>query len=284
MTAYLFKKALSLGCNSVHIGGGEPFLNPDALDDIVRIADNEKIKIEYIETNSSWYSDKNSAVKILRSLKNSGVNTILISISPFHNEHIPFYKTKGVIEACRETGLTVFPWVQEFIPDLNSFDEKYTHSLIEYQRKFGSDYVKNIPQRYWIHLGGRALKTFKKELPVISPEDILKFSKPCYELSDTSHFHFDLYGNYIPGLCSGLSIDAVDIGMPLMSGKYQIINVLHKKGIKGLYNFAKDDFGFEPEEAYLSKCHLCNDIRCYLVTKKRIDAGELAPVEYYNEL
>lgn len=33
-------------------------------------------------------------------------------------------------------------------------------NCIKIQRKYGGDYLKKLPSRYWMHFGGRALKTF----------------------------------------------------------------------------------------------------------------------------
>ncbi len=80
----------SLGCYHVHIGGGEPLIKPDKILDVLDAARKNNIEIEYIETNSSWYRDETSTNAILKELKDHGVNTLLISIDPFHNEYIPF--------------------------------------------------------------------------------------------------------------------------------------------------------------------------------------------------
>ncbi|MBT8370325.1 MAG: radical SAM protein, partial [Deltaproteobacteria bacterium] len=45
----------SLGCRSVHIGGGEPLLRPDSLGDVLETAAEQGVSVEYVETNSSWF-------------------------------------------------------------------------------------------------------------------------------------------------------------------------------------------------------------------------------------
>jgi len=280
----LFKKVKSLGCNSVHIGGGEPMLNVSLLEKVIEIATQEQIKIEYVETNSSWYNDHEKAVGMLTALNMKGLNTLLVSISPFHNEAVPFRKVKGVLDACREAGVSIFAWVQDFYSDIDSFDEDTTHSLEEYVQKFGENYLKKIPYRYWIHYGGRAIEMFKKMHPLISTNKILDQAQPCTELAGTSHFHFDLYKNFVPGLCSGLVIHAEDIGAELSYEKYPIISMLYNEGVKSLYRLAVEKHKFEAQAEYLSKCHLCLDIRKFLVLNKQIESIELQPVEFYKEI
>jgi hypothetical protein len=279
----LFRKIKSLDCHSLHIGGGESFLKIQSLYSVLQAAIDERISIDYIETNSSWYREHQKTVEILIQLKKMGANTLLVSISPFHNEHIPFKKVKGLISACNDAGISIFPWVQGFYPDLDSFDDNKTHGLKEYTEKFGSDYFTSIPSRYWIHYGGRSLETFKSRFPLKNLNDICN-STGCTELADTSHFHFDLFRNYVPGLCAGLSIKANDLAGEIVSDKYPIISSLFKDGITGLLEYASSKFGFRPEEKYRSKCHLCFQIRKFLVTKKSINSPELEPVDFYTQV
>ncbi len=280
----LFRKVRSLGCTRIHIGGGEPFLNPQRLFEVCRTAKKERVSIEYIETNSSWYRDKEQAAEILKKVRAAGVRTLLVSISPFHNEFIPFKKVKGVMVACQKSGIIVFPWVTDFIADISTFDENAAHSLDEYTATFGSNYLSNIPGRYWLHYGGRAVETYKKIFPLRDLEEILSGSTGCRELADTSHFHFDLFENYIPGLCSGLAISGDDMGTPLDPQKYPFLTALYDRGIEGLFTFAQKQCGFVPESAYLSKCHLCMVIRKFLVIEKGIASPELRPVAFYHNV
>ncbi len=129
------QKVKSLNCYSIHIGGGEPMLNPEKLTDVLKVVKEEGIEIQYIETNSSWYKDEKSAVNVLKKFRKSGIHTMLISISPFHNEYVPFFKTKGVIKACQKTGINVFPWIQDFYQEVDSFDDQVPHTPDEYQNR-----------------------------------------------------------------------------------------------------------------------------------------------------
>ena len=188
------------------------------------------------------------------------------------------------MQACRNAGISVFPWVQGFIPDLSSFDENTPHSLDEYAKSFGENYIQDIPNRYWIQMNGRALQTYKNILPQKNINEILKNSAPCHELTDTSHFHTDLFGLYIPGLCSGFSIQIGDLQAKLESDKYPLLNLLYLKGINALAEFAIQNYDFPLEKYYVSKCHLCFEIRKHLVTECNTNFLELRPIEYYYQL
>ncbi len=274
-----------LSCRSIHVGGGEPFLHVERLARVLEIANEVGVQVEYVETNSSWYRDQDSACSLLKDLKARGLSTLLISMSPFHNEFIPFHKVKGVSQACLKTGVGAFPWIKAFYREIDSFDDRTTHSLMEYAERFGADYLRTIPSRYWIHLGGRSLATFREVLDTHDPLTILnKNAKGCAELHDVTHFHLDLYGNYIPGLCSGLAIRREDLGKPLDPTRYPLLTTLHTKGINGLFRVAREQSDYTPTGRYLSKCDLCFDIRRHLVQQEGRPSLELQPLWFYKEV
>ena len=278
-------KLKGLGCNSIHIGGGEPFLKPDELEMVVETTLSLGVRIEYVETNSSWYKDKESAGQILSSLSKRGLSTLLISMSPFHNEHIPFYKVKGVIEACNAVGMNVFPWISDFYAEIDTFDDKSVHTISEYENRYGGDYLAKLPSRYWIHFGGRALKTFANVFGLKSYQQVLSSNKAgCLELLDVSHFHFDLFGNYIPGLCSGLAIHYDDLGNLIFPEKYPFLHILFEKGITGLFEYVSSRYDFKPSDGYMSKCDLCFDIRRYLVLDRGVASRDLQPKGFYENV
>jgi uncharacterized Fe-S cluster-containing radical SAM superfamily protein len=255
-----------LGCRAIHVGGGEPFLDPEALGRVLELAGEAGVHVEYVETNSSWYRDQQSACSLLRDLKSRGLTTLLISMSPFHNEFIPFSKVKGASQACLRSGIAAFPWIKAFYREIDAFDDRVPHGLSEYEEKYGGDYLRRIPSRYWIHFGGRALATFRAVLETQEAHAILgKHTRGCDELHDVSHFHLDLYGNTIPGLCSGLAVRHEDLGKPLDPARYPILTTLYSRGVGGLFRMASETTGYGPEGRYLSKCDLCFDIRRYLL-------------------
>ena len=51
----IIHKIKAMHCHSVHVGGGEPFLNPDKLEVVMHGLYHSNIAVEYIETNSSWF-------------------------------------------------------------------------------------------------------------------------------------------------------------------------------------------------------------------------------------
>jgi sugar phosphate isomerase/epimerase len=286
MAGGIFRLIASLGCRAVHIGGGEPLLAPQKLTAVLAAARRAGVAIDYIETNSAWFADPDQADHLLNQLSEAGVETLLVSISPFHNAHIPFARVKGVIEACRRSGIRAFPWVNAFVRDLDRLDDRETHSMETFEALFGPDYLERIPDRYWIHLGGRALNTFRRVFPQMPAGRILdRAPTSCARaLGDTSHFHIDLYGNYIPGLCAGLAVAMEDLGRPLPEGKYALLDRLAANGIRGLHQLAVRRFGYAAQQkTFLNPCDLCTDIRGFLFGLEEEKFPELAPAGFYDE-
>jgi hypothetical protein len=279
-----FRAVKSLGCSAVHIGGGEPMLRPEELVAVLDAARRTAVSIDYVETNAAWFTDADSAEALLAKLRPKGLHTLLVSISPFHNEQIPFSRTRGVMDAAARVGVRIFPWVAEFIQDLNGLDVSRPHALEEFGERYGKDYLRGVLGRYWIHMGGRALDTFRSLLRAKTLEHILRESPEncARELTDTGHFHLDLFGNFIPGLCSGLAIAREDLGRPLPEEKYPLLTRLSSKGIRGLYELAKAEAGFAAaRKGYINKCDLCTEIRFFLAAKGWEGSQELAPDEFY---
>ena len=281
----IFRVIMQRGCRSVHIGGGEPLLQPQKLAAVLEAARAVGLGIDYVETNSAWFVDGEKALSILNALKGAGLRMLLVSISPFHNAAIPFARVTGVINACRQSGIEVFPWVNAFVRDLSRLDTNRTHGMDEFEAAFGPHYLQRIPDRYWIHLGGRALQTFRPVYPVYPLEHILaKSPQSCARaLGDTSHFHIDLYGNYIPGLCAGLAIAMEDLGRPLLPDAYPLLDRLAATGIRGFYQLAVQDCGFVAQrQAYLNHCDLCDEIRGALIRADKGRFKELTPAGHYE--
>jgi hypothetical protein len=180
--------------------------------------------------------------------------------------------------------MIVNAWTWAFFDDINSLDDTHTHTLDEFREHFGDNYIAEIPQRYRISPGGRALDTFSKVERSLPVPALLNTNKGgCQELTSVNHFHVDLFGNYIPGLCAGLSIKADDLGLPLDPIKYPLLTVLYNNGIKGLLRLSMEEFGFEPSKAlYYSKCELCFEIRKFLVCSAELNSIELQPSEHYT--
>jgi len=287
MAAVCFTKALGLGAAAMHVGGGEPLADPLGLAGVLAAAAETGMGVEYVETSGSWYDDADEAVELLTELRSMGLTTLLVSISPMHNGFIPLRKTRGVLAAAQQAGVKVFPWQEHFLADLEVFDPETPHPFAAYLRHFGPDYPAQILRRTWIHLGGRAFELFAPVLGRQPVETILAQSSPnCLaEFTDASHFHMDLAGDYVPGLCSGLACRVDDLGAELDPERYPILTTLAESGIAGFYEYAAALEEYLPRpEGYVNKCELCQDIRRHLSERGWFESTELSPPEFYATL
>ena len=267
----------------MHIGGGEPFLRPEGLYEVLEAAVEADVCVEYVETNSSWFCASDRTDTILQEIKARGVDTLLLSISPFHNASVPFCKVAGLMRACEVNGVGVFPWTMEMLPEVQSLDPGTTHSLDEYRERFGDRFIPDAMNRYGVVPGGTALKTLAPYMAKRSIEVLLRGPSPCSRLMRTTHFHVDLFGNYVPCLCPGLSIRLEDLADELDADRYPILNALVRDGVRGLLDLAVTEHGFAPSpDGYTLPCELCHIIRAHLALGGAFPSPELQPVEFYE--
>jgi hypothetical protein len=96
-------------------------------------------------------------------------------------------------------------------------------------------------------------------------------------------FIVDLFGKYVPGLCSGLSIAVEDLGKPISEKTYPILTTLIDRGIRGLAQMATEKAGFRPQQDfYMNKCDLCTEVRTFLVQIRYDKSQELTPTAFYS--
>lgn len=282
--AACFETALRLGASTMHVGGGEPLADPLGLAGVLAAAAGTGMAIQYVETSAAWFDEAAEARDLLAELRSMGLTTLLVSISPMLNGFVPLRKTLGVLEAARTAGVAVFPWQEHFLEDLQGFDPDAAHPFGKYLARFGPGYPAEILRRTWIHLGGRAFDLFAPALGRRPAAEILaRASSDCLsELANTSHFHMDLYGDYVPGLCSGLACRAADLGDALDPERYPILCTLAETGIRGFYDYAArlEAYVARPE-GYVNKCELCQDIRRHLSERGWFESNELSPPEFY---
>ena len=74
---HICRLLVSGGIGSVHIGGGEPFLDFQSLLAVIRELAETGIVLDFIETNAFWASQEHQT------------DTLCISLDPFHAEYVP---------------------------------------------------------------------------------------------------------------------------------------------------------------------------------------------------
>jgi len=268
------------GCRSVHIGGGEPFLDFDGLINLLETARKTGIRVEYIETNGFWAENEGKAEKYLHALTRAGADTLCISLDPFHAEYVPFVLPLRLAEICNRNHFGYFLWQERFLQSMARVTPTKAHSRAALEEQISSSYIIDIARRYGVNMGGRAVNIEKEYVKPTPTHDLLDGS-PCRKLLSTDHFHVDLYGNFIPPGCTGIAIPLKEAVEGIPEGKYPAFEALLSGGVAGLLKFAKEK-GFVPEDEYTSSCALCFNIRRWL--SENADCPELDRSHYEASL
>jgi len=277
----------TVGLNEgLHFTGGEPFIKFELLLKAVEIASQMGIPSLFVETNCYWATDDKKTLDRLKALKDKGLHGIMISVNPFYLEFVPFERTERVIRYSLEIfGYNTMIYQLEYYRRFKKYGIKGTMTLQEYIQMEGPDMflrdveffpmgrapyaLEEILTRYYF------LKTAVEALQegcIVAPARAL-------------HNHFDNYGNYIPGFCGGIAIcDMTELENVIRDGidttDKPVLRFVLQQNIQGLYRFAKQHGYTERKEGYVSICHLCMDIRAYLVSTG--DYPELRPKAFYK--
>ena len=267
------------GCRSVHIGGGEPFLNFEGLLSLVRILTDTGVRVEYIETNAYWASDTGRCKKYLRELLNAGADTLCISLDPFHAEYVPIELPLSLARTCQNEGFGYFLWQDRYLPMMSRLDKSRIHSREEMEKLISQNYILETAKSYGLHLGGRAIG-IEAEYSECKPVSAIVDESPCRSLVSGGHFHVDMYGRYIPPGCTGFVIPLDEAVNGIPDGKYPVYESLLSGGIKSLLEYAALKGFAAKRDGYPSKCALCFYIRHRLC--ENASSPELDP-EHYPE-
>ncbi len=270
-----------LGVNEgLHFTGGEPFLNFDLLLDVTVVAHCLGIHSTFVETNCYWCTDDDSTRDKLAQLKEAGLEGILISANPFVVEYVPFERIERAVRVSTE----IFPantmvYERIFYDQFGQMGLKGTMTLEEYLRRagYGLQYAELLA-------GGRVSYSLGHLFRKYPAERF--FSASCrQELIRNWHIHIDNYGNYMPGYCAGLSLgDARDLNALRREGiELETLPVLRALlgSVEALYGLGQE-YGYRETNGYVSKCHLCIDIRRHLANSGTF--RELQPLAFYQHL
>jgi hypothetical protein len=270
--------------HGLHFSGGEPFLNFKLLLRAVEIAETLKIPSTFVETNCFWCKNDMLTRERLQALKGKGLKGIMISVNPFYAEYVPFERTDRCIRISQDVfGQNVMVYQVEYYLLFKRLGITGKLSIDEYLKLAREE---SISETVELFLMGRAAEELNSLYPGYPSKRFV--NTPCQpDFLRSWHNHFDNYGNFMPGYCGGISLGSwfeMDrlIKEKIDLEKRPVLNYLVKKDMKGLLNFASDMGYQELIEGYVSKCHLCLDIRKYLASSG--DYDELKPREFYEQL
>lgn len=251
------------GSQSVHIGGGEPFLNFDGLIKVVEAVRRSGLEIDYVETNGFWVTDEKQALQYLHALKRAGANKLLISFDPFHAEYVPVKLPLRLAEICQHAGFKYLLWKEQFQTMLDCVEHEKIHSRAELEKLISPCYVLETAHIYRLNMCGRSINIEKEYSPRKPVGEIITKSQPCRNLLKTNFLHVDLYEKYVMPGCTGITIPFAEAVEGIPKGRYIALETLVSNGVAGLLEYAKG-IGFEVDEEYTSPCGLCFHIRHWL--------------------
>jgi hypothetical protein len=249
-----------------------------------RIATELGIPSTFVETNCYWCTRDDTTRARLEQLKASGLRGIMISVNPYYLEFVPFERTERAIRIA----------LQVFEENVMIYQWSYFRAF----RRLGitgkvplRDYLdlmrgEDLAERVEMFLAGRTVYSLSELYPQYPPEYF--FDEACQPPFLRSwHNHFDNYGNWMPGYCAGISLGGWrDLDELLARGvdldQHPILAYLAEGDLRGLLSFAEGLGYARCGEGYISRCHLCLDIRMHLSAEERFE--ELAPREFYTRV
>ena len=272
----------------VHLTGGEPFMNFPLLLESTRIAVSLGIPV-YVETNAGWCRDQAQAAGRFRQLRDAGMDAVLISVSPFHQEAIPLQHTLNGIAAARDVfgHGRVIVYQSEWLPEMSRHDPQQVVPLDTYVAEYGQHQAGlHLWMGFGLISGGRAGYSLG-DYAIKQPASAFKGMRCSSELLFAQHSHMDLYGNFIPAFCGGITLaswfELADMVRVYREGRFDpVIDTLIEGGPYSLFQYAQENYGYHDlEGGYAGKCHLCVDVRRHLVDQG-VFVESFKPARFYD--
>ena len=269
------------GCR-VHLTGGEPFGRWEQLIAICQAAREQGLgPLDKVETNAYWATDDGVIEDRLAALDDAGMDTLMVSADPYHQQYVPLAQVRRLVACARATlgpervQVRWEDWL-EHGRDTSDMPEAERAGLL-------ADYVQAGRER----LNGRAVTTLAH---LVEAKPMTAFEgKGCHHpLLRSRHVHVFPGGWIMPGVCAGImlgratvdhSASAVWGALDATFADRPIVATLAAAGPVALAAMAKTH-GYVPLAGYAGKCHLCWHVREYLFLRG-LFLEELGPEGIY---
>ncbi|MDY6835159.1 MAG: radical SAM protein [Chloroflexota bacterium] len=270
--------------HGLHFSGGEPFLDFDLLLKAVELSEELRIPSTFVETNCFWCTSDQVTREKLVALRKAGMKGIMISVNPYYLEFVPFERTERCIRIAQDVfGDNAMVYQANYYQVFKRMGLKGKISIEDYLNLVTNE---DLARRVEMFLMGRASYSLSWLYRRYSSEFFLDQS--CQPpLLRNWHNHFDNYGNCIPGYCGGVSLgdwhnlySLYREGMDL--SEHPVLSYLMEQDFRGFFRFSHDHGYIENPGGYVSKCHLCVDMRKHLYSLGTFE--ELGPGEFYSQL
>jgi hypothetical protein len=269
---------------SVWIYGGEPFLYRGVLSEVVKIAKQRRIARIGVLTNGYWAKSRSSALKKLCSLKQAGLNAIVVSTDGFHARRVPPELAMNAAKAAREVGIETVSYSVSFLQARgrsNPFNDLSERIWTQVSQSNG------IPLREdTVMIMGRAADKLLDYCECKHIGGRLRCRPPVYIGGTMCRPHgIEIDPDGWVMICPGLSLgNAKASSLSDLIARHETpANIfwqsIRQQGAEAMVKMARD-LGFVPNSAYASICHLCYEARKFL----RPHYPEyLAPASCYQE-
>jgi MoaA/NifB/PqqE/SkfB family radical SAM enzyme len=248
---------------SVMTFGGEPLLYADTVCAIHRAAKAYGIPKRQIITNGYFSKDNNRITAIAKALKDSGVNSLLLSIDVFHKEYIPLEQVYTFAKALHDEGiegLKLHPaWVVDREHD-NCYN-KETETCLKYFSKLGIA----ISDGNNIFLAGNAAKYLSEFYERKAIDLGIRCGESPYttRLDDIKGISVNPNGDIV--ICSFVIGNIYHENITQIINHYNpyenpLMSALLNGGVKALMQLAEINGVTIDISQYYSACSVCNDI------------------------
>jgi len=255
----------------VHLSGGEPFRDWPRLVSIIHEARAAGLTaVEKVETNAFWATDDDHTRARLELLDALGMQTLVISTDVYHQEFVPFARVGRCVRIARRVlglGRVRVRWWDFCRAPL------HVGGLSSAQK---ADAFRAAYARHADRLTGRAAELLAPLLPCYPSERFA--GQTCIEqVLRSRHVHIDPYGNVFPGVCTGIILgnalaDGVEGVWDELVRRWRENAVLEALVAGGSFELMRRARAFGYRElpgGYAHKCHLCTDVRQFLVDQGR---------------
>ena len=242
--------------------GGEPFLLPGLLNELVGYASAKGLRTECV-TNCSWAETPEKTEESLKTLKESGLTVMNISADDFHQKFVPFENVRNCFEASKSLGLrTVI---------MSAAQTGASLSLAEIIIRLGPDGVRT-PRDQDTREGLSAIAVETGFIPVGRgaqlPRDKWligesKIEGPCrLVLRDIG---IDPGGELLACCSAAGFLERGRLGSVVGTGIQQLLDdageqplfkILSEQGPSSL----ADSLGIGWRDRFVSRCHLCHEV------------------------
>ena len=270
---------------SVWIYGGEPFLYPGVLAEVMKISKRNGIAQIGVLTNGYWATSPSAGLRKLSPLKQAGLNAIIISTDGLHAEAVSPDLAINAIRAALKMGFKKVIASVAFIPPRKLSNPINDRSEEIWAKLKGNPHL--LLEENPVVFIGRAAQELSDYCQPKKLKAAQKCKPPSYiggSFDEPQGLEIDPYGWVM--ICPGFSLGNAQ-KQPLAKLVEQYGNsgntlwsIFCSHGPAGLLNLAQEK-GYHQRALYASDCHLCYEVRKFL---QPYYPEYLAPAGCYNEI